>query len=106
MAISSEPEFVPLSGLAPDPANPRLPPRLKEADETELLAYIARHHEAIKIAESIARFGFFPSEPLVVMRQKGTKKLLVVEGNRRLTALKGLADKDVRETFRSRPRWE
>jgi hypothetical protein len=107
VALADEPVFARLDELEPDPENPRLPPRLKSADEPELLAYIARHYDAILIAESIARFGYFPSEPMVVMRQGGKDgKLRVLEGNRRLTALKGLAFKDVRANFRSKARWD
>jgi hypothetical protein len=53
--------------LAPDPRNPRLPARLADASDTELVTYLARHYDVLPLAESIANFGYFPSEPLVVI---------------------------------------
>jgi hypothetical protein len=97
-----------LAQLRPDPKNPRIAPRLLPADpsDADLYRYVARHHDALTIAESIAEFGYFPSEPLIVIKEPGAAGLLVVEGNRRLTALHGLADAELRETFTSnRQRW-
>lgn len=94
-----------LEQLHLDPENPRLPFELRGSEEAKLYPYIARHYDAITIAESIARFSYFPSEPLVTLRDENGA-LRVIEGNRRLTALKGLTDPEVRATFRSRARWE
>jgi len=100
--------------LRPDPRNPRLPARLAEANEPELLAFLARHYDVLPIAESIANFGYFPSEPLVVVpvesgidpQEQTDAPLIVVEGNRRLTALKGLLDDEVRRSLRPPARWD
>jgi hypothetical protein len=69
------------------------------------LRYIARRHDALTIAESIAEFGFFPSEPLIVITEEDEERLLVAEGNRRLAALRGLTDLALRETFTNPQRW-
>lgn len=106
MSLPSEPEFVELKELHLDPENPRLPAKVRGADEPELIEYMARHYNAITIAESIARFGYFPSEPMVAMKISGLKGLRVIEGNRRLAALKGLADPEVRKSLPSPARWK
>jgi hypothetical protein len=106
LSLPNEPEFVELAKLELDPQNPRLPAKLRGASQIELLDYIARHYNAISIAESIARFDYFPSEPLVALRIEGSENLRVIEGNRRLTALKGLTDPSVRERFKNQTRWE
>lgn len=100
--------------LKPDPGNPRLPARLAEAGETELLTFLARHYDILPLAESIANFGYFPSEPLVVIPEEEGRdpqeddeiSLIVVEGNRRLTALRGLLDEEVRRTLRPPDKWD
>jgi ParB/Sulfiredoxin domain len=71
--------------------NPRLPANQQfSGDENALLRYIADTYNAIEVAESIARHGFFVSEPLIVIRENG--RIIVVEGNRRLAALRILRD--------------
>jgi hypothetical protein len=51
---------------------------------------MAEIFDALSVARSIARFGFYPWEALVVI--PAGDKYIVVEGNRRLTALRGLLD--------------
>jgi hypothetical protein len=75
-----------LDALKLDRRNPRLPERLREAGPRELLEYIAKEYSLLRIARSIARNGFFTSEPLIAVREGG-RNLVVVEGNRRLATL-------------------
>jgi hypothetical protein len=111
-------EQIPLEQLEPDALNPRLPPGVQAQlmSPDELYPYIDRAYDAISIAESIVRHGYFESEPMIAVRKKEAYKgvglpsspadhFVVVEGNRRLTALKGLADLDVRTRLPSR-RWK
>lgn len=44
----------------------------------------------MEVAESIATRGYFPNEPLLAVKEDG--RLVVVEGNRRLAALKALRE--------------
>jgi len=60
--------------------------------------------DAASIGESIARHGFFQSEPLIAI-PLAVGEYLVVEGNRRLTALKALADREVYSRMTD-PRWK
>lgn len=105
MALADKVTFQKLSELHPDPDNPRLrhEQRGKLSDD-ELLTFIEVSYEPIVVAESIARHGFFPSEPLIVTEEDG--RALVLEGNRRLTALLGLARPDLREQFERPHDWD
>lgn len=105
MALADEVTFEPLSELHPDPKNPRLrhEQRGKLSDD-ELLIFIEKSYEAVTIAESIARHGFFGSEPLVICKEDG--RWVVLEGNRRLTALLGLARPELREGFDDSAEWD
>jgi hypothetical protein len=99
-------EHLPLDRLRLDPQNPRLPRGVRGTDDQVALAtFIARKYNAIEIARSVATNGFFESEPLIAVKEGSLWR--VVEGNRRLTALKGLADANVRRSFTSGSKeWE
>jgi len=83
-----------IAELQLDEENPRLPEELQPRDPDSLLRHIANEYNTVEVARSIAEHGFFDSEPLIAIR-KG-RRLVVVEGNRRLTALKLLTDPDLR----------
>lgn len=95
-----------LGSLRPDWKNPRFPPGATEAFKTDLdvFAYLDQRFDAASIAESIARHGFFQSEPLIAIPLENDE-YIVVEGNRRLTAIKALAIPEVRERMVD-PRWK
>jgi hypothetical protein len=95
-----------LGDLIPDPRNPRFPEDQREAlaNGDEIFDYLADAFDALLLAESIARHGYFASEPMIVLEDE--KSWIVLEGNRRLTALYGLARPDLRENFDSRDRWD
>jgi ParB-like nuclease family protein len=80
----------PLSELHLDLLNPRLPEKVTFKDEDDLLRFVANAYNTIVVAESIADHGFFVSEPLIVTGEDG--RVVVMEGNRRLAALKILED--------------
>src|SRR4051812_2159917 len=75
-----------ISELYFDPRNPRLPEAAQSMTQEELLTYIAKEYQPIEIARSIAAHGYFLSEPLIVVLENGL--YMVVEGNRRLAALR------------------
>lgn len=79
-----------VSSLHLDPKNPRLGRAAADKSPRELIQLLFEHDKAMDIAQSIATRGYFPNEPLLVIQEKG--KYLVVEGNRRLAALKALRD--------------
>jgi len=88
-----------LAQLLLDWQNPRLPDSVQREDATqeELALFIDKHYDPLQIATSIAKHGYFESEPLIAVM--AGSDALVVEGNRRLTALKGLADDALRAKF-------
>lgn len=88
-----------IGDLRLDPENPRLPPDLGLGlkDQREIAIYINRHFDPLKIAASIEEHRFFESEPLIAVMRGDA--YVVIEGNRRLTALMGLTDADLRVEF-------
>ncbi len=104
MALADTVTFRRLSELHPDPNNPRLRHEQRgQLSEDDLLVFIDENYEAETVAESIARYGFFGSEPLVICEEEG--RWIVLEGNRRLTALLGLARPELRERFGKPTLW-
>jgi ParB-like chromosome segregation protein Spo0J len=97
---------VPLRDLLLDPYNPRLPAEMQGEDQEELAVHLELGFDAMTVAESIASHGYFGSEPLIVIAADHPGKWLVVEGNRRLTALLGLVDAKVRSQFANPGPWE
>ena len=89
--MNDEIEQVDISNLLLDPENPRLPESVGR-DQIAMLDYIAETTAIEELMLAIGENGFFPGEPLVVVpHPDDAKQLLVVEGNRRLTALKLLS---------------
>ena len=98
-----------LSKLRLDPQNPRLPEQMQGHTQIDLAIDLNMGYEAFPIAESIASEGFFGSEPLIAISNPNEEgSFIVVEGNRRLTALLGLAsDNDrYRREFQDPDAWE
>lgn len=79
-----------VTSLHLDPKNPRLGAASRGASPRELIQLLFTHDKAIDVAQSIALRGFFPNEPLLAIREDN--KFVVVEGNRRLAALKALRE--------------
>jgi PAS domain-containing protein len=105
MGLSSEITYRQLQELRPDPRNPRLPREVRNSlDGDDLIVHLADQFDALIIAESVSRHGFFGSEPLIVCREDD--QWIVLEGNRRLTALLGLARPELCERFADRADWE
>lgn len=78
---------VALTKLKLDPENPRLPASLPR-DERSIVNHIAKSTAIEDLMDAIARNGFFPGEPVVVVPGVQKDTWTVVEGNRRLTAVK------------------
>lgn len=98
---------VPIKRLRLDAANPRLPERYRDASQERLAETLELGFEAYAVAESIADSGYFLSEPLLVIESPDEPDYwIVVEGNRRLTALMGLTNPDIRGQFAEADRWE
>jgi hypothetical protein len=99
--LADQIDFAQIDQLLLDSQNPRLTPDLQGATQDKLLQYIEARYEPVVVGRSVAKHGFFISEPLIVIpATSGTrsrrKKYIVVEGNRRLVALKLLTDPKAR----------
>lgn len=87
-AWSTAPKKV--ASLHLDTKNPRLGRETLARAPREIVQYLFEHDKALDVAESIAASGYFPNEPLLAIREDS--QLVVVEGNRRLAALKALRE--------------
>ncbi len=94
-----------LDKLYLDQLNPRLPAGMQTKKEDELLRYIADRYNTIDVATSIARHGYFISEPMIVIKRKQANGYTVVEGNRRLVALRILSDPTLAEGLEDQEEW-
>lgn len=101
---------VPVSSLLLDPENPRLETVDLEGDsQTQLVKALWSRMAVEELALSIAANGFFAEEPLFVIAEQkhgagavgGSPRYVVVEGNRRLAAVRLLTDSALREKVRA-----
>ena len=79
---------IPVGNLLLDGANPRLPEKLRGGSQSELLNFLRKKGVLEELAQSYLDNGFFQHEPLIVLPPDDHGKYTVVEGNRRLAALK------------------
>ena len=81
-------ERLPVSALRFDPKNPRLPEfeLTEDSTESEVIQVLWDAMDVRELVLSIAASGFFSHEPLIVDRENG--KNVVIEGNRRLAAVR------------------
>lgn len=75
-----------------DPENPRFGGSGKQKSQSEIAAMLLEEpHLASQLVDSLVENGFIDYEPLVVRRKSpGANKYVVIEGNRRLAAVKYL----------------
>ena len=85
-------EMMKISDLAFDLENPRLVEfdLPKNASDADVMQVVSENMAVRELALSIATCGFFRHEPLMVVRESG--KNIVIEGNRRLAAVKVLLE--------------
>lgn len=94
---------IPIERLLLDTENPRLTWRVDGDSQDDLLKMLWTHMSVDEVALSIAENGFFRSEPLFVIiknpqeQDPSKRKYVVIEGNRRLSAVLLLRDKRLRQ---------
>lgn len=83
---------VEVSRLSFDPHNPRFTPDSKPGQnkEADVIEHMARTADLRELVDSISASGYVDIEPLIVIGD--SEKLIVLEGNRRLAALRVIAD--------------
>jgi hypothetical protein len=79
-----------VASLHLDEKNPRLGREITARAPRDIIQYLFDHDKALDVASSIAERGFFPNEPLLAIVENG--RHIVIEGNRRLAALKALRE--------------
>lgn len=109
MAIQTDITPINVNQLLFDWENPRLPTNSEELDidsQDSIFDYIQSSYSLRELGQSLADNGYFREEPLQVVSHED--KFRVVEGNRRLAALKLLTDPEVRSRLPQRRRelWE
>lgn len=79
-------KYIKVRDLFLDDQNPRLPRHLRGKDEASIIAYMLKDAATTDLMIAIGENGFFEGEQLLVFEENGRYR--VIEGNRRLTAVK------------------
>lgn len=92
MAAAKNPDTLPMKDLDFDRQNPRLAEYgiTDRSTDEDVLAVLWEAMDVRELVQSIAASGFFTHEPLIVAKE--SRKQIVIEGNRRLAAVKVLYD--------------
>ena len=84
---------VPVEWLVLDHRNPRLMSVDGDTTDEEIIAQLYRAEDLGELLQSIAANGYMDIEPLIVLEQDG--RLIVLEGNRRLAAIRLFREPDL-----------
>ncbi len=76
-----------VNSLVLDALNPRIPAIDQGLDQRELIADLVVSDDVYGLAKNFVENGYFPVESLIVIKNQANK-YVVIEGNRRLAALK------------------
>jgi hypothetical protein len=89
-------EEVDVTNIDLDHYNPRLPENSTELSQNELINYLVDNYDVYEdVAKSIASKGYYPLKYIVIIQNKNSKKYTVIEGNRRVAALKSIINPDI-----------
>lgn len=99
------PDWIAVSRLLLDKYNCRLPEDTHGASQQELFQILDKDFELLPIGESLADNGYFLEEPLVGIPAE-RDQFTIVEGNRRLAALKLLTEPKLRKLALNQRAWE
>lgn len=99
----SEPEFISVDDLRFDQVNPRFHGEEQGESQETILKRLWREFAVDEIALSIAANGFFVHEPVFAIPEGGMGKAsyVVIEGNRRLAAVKLLRSRNLRRKVKA-----
>ena len=95
---------VPVGQLELDPLNPRQFGRAGKASDTAMIADLHRSSDLEELLQSISANGYMDIEPLIVLGDPGDANtpLTVLEGNRRLAALRLLREPGLVATIKEK----
>ena len=88
-------QTVPVERLRLDRRNPRLVGQTEHSSDTKIIARLYLSAELDELLQSISTNGYMDIEPLVVLYKANANDLLVLEGNRRLAALRLLSEPEL-----------
>lgn len=86
---------IPVSMLQLDPINPRLDDGTQTQREALSAMMVAQGGKLVSLARDIAKLGLSPLDRFLVLKTDESADYLVLEGNRRLTAIKLLLNPDL-----------
>ena len=87
-------QWISASELFLDPSNPRLAGHSFSVDDQErILEWLWKNKSVDELVDSLLASGYWPHEELFAAKESG--RLVVVEGNRRLAAVKLLSDPEL-----------
>lgn len=75
-----------VSSILLDEKNPRIPPTIEPLNQRLLIDDLITHDKVYELAQNIVQNGYYPVESLIVIKEDA--RIVVIEGNRRLAALK------------------
>lgn len=81
-----------------DSKNIRIPTNLKT--QNALIQDLFTNEDAFDIVKSLSHNSFYPDEVPIAIKERG--KLIIIEGNRRLAALKALSNPDIVPAYRNK----
>lgn len=81
-----------------DPQNIRIPISL--SSQNALIQDLFSNEDAFELVKSIAQYGLFPDELPIIIEEKN--KMVVLEGNRRIAALKAMNEPDIVPAYKTK----
>jgi hypothetical protein len=99
-------EHLPINQLRLDSENPRIPVDRRSGRQIDLACELVINEDSFEIAQSIALQGFYPHDALIAIPSGGEGEYVIVEGNRRLSALFGLVDSNFRKEYFNSEAWD
>jgi hypothetical protein len=99
-----EVQLEPFGNLFLDPENPRLAElKLTINEQDRILLWLWKNKAVSELIDSMLAGGYWPHEELFVSKERG--KFVVIEGNRRLAAVKLLMEPDTRARLNIKVDW-
>jgi hypothetical protein len=101
MAKKAEYKKISYEDLLLDTHNPRLPKSMGNKSEPEIINFFLSDASLVELMLAIGKNDFFEGEQLLVIESEGNK-YSVIEGNRRLSAVKLLHSPEIAKIYKSK----
>jgi len=95
---------IPINHIDLDKNNFRFSKDMSKSSQKEVLEELDKNYNLIPLARSMVDNGYFVEEPLVIL-QIEISKFIIIEGNRRLAALKFLHSKELINNSPNKMEW-